>query len=266
MQAPVATRMTITTPGGLRTMMERSRQRRADQPGRRAEPALADRDRDGQRPHAHDPLRRGRQAASPTSSPTGPHADHRGRRAVAAAAGRGARRHAVGLHLRRAGRLTRVGAGHALRRPTPTTRAAAVGSITDSLSRATEFTYDVADRLTTIRAPGRASGRLRLRRQRQPRCRSRRPGRPRTRSRTPAAAFAADRTRRRLLGGTEHADDVHDRQGRPDHGVDRPGGRSIGFTYDAAGRLATVTQPRGTTRLDYDAATGQLTSRDRAGR
>ncbi|MDX1649567.1 MAG: hypothetical protein R3263_06910 [Myxococcota bacterium] len=40
--------------------------------------------------------------------------------------------------------------------------------------------------------------------------------------------------------------------------VDRPDGKAVVLGYDAAGRLATVTTPRGTTTQSYDATTGNI--------
>ena len=135
-----------------------------------------------------------------------------------------------------------------------------IASVTDGLQRATEYTYDLADRVATIKHPdGRlvaftydaAGNRLSV----TP------PGKG-------AHTFAytsrgsVDRyAPPSLLGGTKSTPTTYtaDKDGLIT-GVNQPGGQSIAFAYDTVGRLATVTQPTGTTRHEYDSATGQMTS------
>ena len=151
------------------------------------------------------------------------------------------------------GRLTRTGTGARFEAYTYDARGR-IATTTDALSRTTEFTYDLADRATSLRRPDgrvvtyshdRAGNLLSL----TP------PGRTAhtfayssrdvvdryTPPSGAASAFAADRDNLRTT-------------------VTKPGGVGVTFAYDAAARVDRITQPGRATQYNYAANSGQLTS------
>ena len=103
----------------------------------------------------------------------------------------------------------------------------------------------------------RQRGALRLRRQRQPDLPDT-PGPPGARLRLHPVDLDAQYTPPDVGAGTNATNYVYNLD-RDLTQVQRPDGQSISLSYDAAGRLQTLSTPRGNYGYSYDATTGQLT-------
>lgn len=129
-------------------------------------------------------------------------------------------------------------------------------TMTDSLSRTVSFEHDTADRVTKQTLPGAREvwfgydGNSNI-------TSITPPGRPAHSFGYTAVDLEASYTRPDVGAGTDatvHAYNADKRRMR----ITRPDGAVVDFGYDGAGRLSTLTSPRGPTTYGYDPATGDL--------
>ena len=256
MQSPVTTRITITTPSGVRSVVERERLAELDAPGNALSlRSLTETTTSNGKTVTSRYESAGRRFID--SSPTGrtqlTEIDLRGRPVRKVTPGISpttfsydARGRLIGTT---AGSRTEGYAYDSLGR---------MATVTDALSRTTELSYDLADRLAAVKRPdGRqvaytydaAGNRVTV----TP------PGRA-PHSFAFNARNGVDRLTPPLLGSLSTQTTYSADRDELVTGVHRPDGTTVGYEYDLAGRVRRMTQPAGATEFTYSAQTGHLAS------